>query len=181
MVQRSWTARLWRILRHDWPLHFVLRLTDWLPDNVPFLRLRGWLARPFFGECGPNLRLGRHITFYNPSLIRLGADVYVALGCWLMAGAEIVIGPEVQLGPYCVLVSSNHTRRGGSFRFSEPEVAPIAIGRGSWLGAHTTVLAGSVVGEGVVVGANSVVRGNTGDNVLVAGAPARVIKVLERQ
>lgn len=176
---RSRKAKLWRLLRYDLPLHFVLRLTDWLPDNVPVLRLRGWVARPFFAECGGNLRLGRLVTFYNPSRIHLGTDVYIALGAWIMAGADITIESEVQLGPYCVVVSSNHRRSGCSYRFAEPETAPISIGFGSWIGAHTTVLAGATVGRGVVVGANSVVRGATGDNVLVAGVPARVIKSLD--
>jgi len=171
-------SKLRRLLRYDWPLHFSLLLTDWLPDNVIFLRLRGLLARPFFAECGHNLRLGRKITFYNPSRIRLGSDVYIAYGCWLMAGAEINIGDEVLLGPYCVVVSSNHTRVGGSFRFGAPELRPIRIGRGSWLGAHTTVVAGATVGEGSLVGANSVVSGVIPPGVLAAGAPARVIRPL---
>ncbi|MCO5259133.1 MAG: hypothetical protein M9916_03230 [Crocinitomicaceae bacterium] len=56
-------TNLIRLLRYDWPLHFVLLLTNWLPDNVVFLRLRGYLAHFFFLSCGKNLRLGRNLTF----------------------------------------------------------------------------------------------------------------------
>ncbi len=72
---------MWRLLRYDLPLHFVLRLTNWLPDNVMFIRLRGRLARPFFKSCGTRLGLGRNITFYNPSKIEIGEDVYIGYGC----------------------------------------------------------------------------------------------------
>lgn len=167
-----------RLLRYDWPLHFAIVLTNWLPDNVIFLRLRGKLVRPFLKHCGPNLRLGRNVTFYNPSRIRLGRDVYVAQGTWFMAGEEIWVGDEVLFGPYCVVVSSNHTRVNGSFRFGHGQQVPISIGRGCWLGAHVTVAAGASVGDGVLVAANSVVTGALPVDCLAAGLPAKPLKWL---
>lgn len=163
-------------LRYDWPLHFILLLTNWLPDNVVFLRLRGALARYFLGSCGKNLRLGRNVTFYNPSCIHIGRDVYIAYGCWLLAGGQIRIGNEVMFGPYCVVVSSKHTRFNGSFRYGKPEKLPISIGSGSWVASHVTISAGSVVGNGVLVTAGAVVTGEIHPNMMVGGAPARVIK-----
>lgn len=170
---------LLRLLRYDWPLHFALLLTNWLPDNVVFLRLRGALARPFMGRCGSNLRLGRHVTFYNPSAIRIGRDVYVALGTWFMAGAPIEVGDEVLFGPYCAVVSSNHTRREGSYRFGPSQQLPITIGRGCWFGAHVTVTAGSKIGNGCLLAANSVVGGTVEDNWMAGGVPAKPVKALE--
>ena len=167
---------MWRVIRHDWPMHFVLLLTNWLPDNIAFLRLRGFLAGCFLGSCGRNLRLGRNICFYNPASVRLGNDVYIAYGCWFSAGEVIEIGDEVMFGPYCVVVSSIHTREGGSFRSGSGKGAPTRIGAGAWLAAHVTVSAGSRVGQGTAVGANSVVLGQLPDNVLAAGAPARVVR-----
>lgn len=169
---------LHRLLRYDLPLHFSLLFTNWLPDNVLFLRLRGALARPFLGRCGANLRLGRNVTFYNPSRILLGQDVYVAQGTWFMAGETIAVGSEVLFGPYCVIVSANHTRNDRSFRFGAARQAPIAIGSGSWLAAHVTVTAGSTIGEGCLVAANSVIRGTIPDDSIAAGAPAKVVKNL---
>ena len=168
-----------RLLRYDWPLHFVLLLTNWLPDNVIFLQLRGALARLFLGSCGQNLRLGRNITFYNPSKITFGKDVYVAYGCWFMAGAQIAIGDEVLIGPYCVIVSSNHQQEGSSFRFGNSTQKPIQIGFGSWLGSHVTVTAGTIVGRSCQVAANAVLTDEYPDNVLLGGVPARIIKHLD--
>ena len=165
-----------RLVRYDWPLHFVLVFTNWLPDNVPFLRLRGWLASHFLGQCGRNLEVGRHVTFYNPSKIHLGNHVYIAYGCWFMAGETISIADEVQFGPYCIVVSSSHRKRGGSYRFADGELKSITIGSGSWVAGGVVITAGVEIGHGVVVGANSVVRGTIPSDCLAAGQPARVIE-----
>ena len=171
--------KLFRLLRYDWPLHFVLLLTNWLPDNVLLLRLRGALARPFFGSCGLNLRLGRNLSFYNPSQIEIGSDVYIAYGSWFMGGDEISIGDEVLVGPYCVVVSSNHTRLNGSFRYGKAERAPIHIDAGSWLASQVTVTAGSVIGSGTLIAAGSVVNGTIPADVIAGGRPAHVIRHYE--
>lgn len=173
--------KLFRLLRYDWPLHFVLLLTNWLPDNVPVLRLRGALARPFFESCGPNLRLGRNLCFYNPSVIEIGRDVYVAYGSWFMGGDKISIGDEVLVGPYCVVVSSNHTRLNRSFRHGKAERAPIQIGAGSWLASHVTVTAGSVIGRGTLIAAGSVVNGIIPVDVIAGGTPAHTLQRYEEQ
>lgn len=172
-------ARWQTILRYDWPLHFVLLLSNWLPDNVIFLRLRGFLAGLFLSKCGMDLRLARNISFYNPSKIEIGAHVYLAYGCVFIAGEQpISLGDEVLLGPYCVLASNNHTHYKGSFRYGKPESAPIVVGHGSWLGSHVVVTAGSNIGSYTLVAAGAVVTGNIPDHVFVGGVPARIIKSL---
>ena len=170
--------KLIRLLRHDWAVHFILCVTNWLPDNTPFLRFRGSCLRPFLGSCGKNLRVGRNVTFYNASKIVLGKDVYVACGCWFMADETIRVGDEVLFGPYCVIVSSDHTRRGRSFRYGVPVSAPIGIGDGCWLGAHVTVAAGVTIGSGALVAAGAVVSNDVPDDVMAGGVPARVVKEL---
>jgi acetyltransferase-like isoleucine patch superfamily enzyme len=171
--------KLIRLLRRDWPLHFVLLFTNWLPDNVVFLRLRGALAARCLGSCGGNLRVGRNVTFYNPARMHFGRDVYIAQGCWFMAGAQdIVVEDEVMFGPYCVIVTANHTRSNRSFRFAPVTAAPVRIGAGSWLAAHVTVTPTSVVGAGSLIAANSVVVGTLPADALAAGIPAKVLKEL---
>lgn len=169
------TNRIYRMLRFDWPLHFVLFFTNWLPDNGPFLRLRGLLASPFFGTCAENLRLGRNLTFYNPSKIQIGKDVYIAQGGWFMAGTDIIVGDQVLFGPYCVVVSSNHSLSGKSYRYGEAVNRPITIGFGTWIASHVTIAAGAEIGEGVLVAANSVVSKSIMSGVVCGGVPAKII------
>jgi acetyltransferase-like isoleucine patch superfamily enzyme len=163
-------------LRYSLPLHFVLRLTNWLPDNVMFIRLRGRLARPFFKSCGSKLGLGRNITFYNPSNIEIGDDVYIAYGCWFNGSGGIKIESEVLFGPYGVIVTSNHTLLDKSYRFGAPVKEPIFIGKGAWIAAHVTILAGTIIGKGALIAANSVVSKVVEDLTIMGGVPARKIK-----
>ena len=169
-------SKYWRNLRYEIPLHIVLIITNLLPDNVIFLRLRGFLVRPFLGTCGSNFRIGRNITFYNPINIHIGSDVYIAYGCWFMASEEIRIADSILFGPYCVVVSSNHTKKDGSYRFGIPQTAPIKIGFGSWIGAKAVITAGTNIGNGVLVAAAAVVKGDIPDSVVIGGIPACIIK-----
>lgn len=173
----SRTANIKTYLRYDWPLHAVLLLSAWLPDNVVFLRLRGFLARPFFKSCGPNLLLGRAVYFYQPSRIFLGKNVYLAYGSVLIANGEIRLEDDVMIAPYGVLSSGEHTRKAGSFRRGPVSAEPIRVGRGTWIGTHSSVLTGAVIEEGCIVAANAcVTRGIIPKDSLAAGVPAKVIR-----
>ena len=171
-------SKAFRLLCQEWPLHAGLQLTSWLPDNVIFYRFRGWLACHFLGSCTGDLRIGRNIVFYNERNVHLGQHVFMAYGCYLLADAQIWIEDEVMLGPYCVISAGNHTRRNGSFRYGPADARPIRIGRGSWIGAHATVTAGTTIGNGSVIAAGAVVTHSIPPNVLAGGVPARVIKEL---
>jgi acetyltransferase-like isoleucine patch superfamily enzyme len=172
---------MWRLIRYDLPLHFILLLSNWLPDNVVFIRFRGRLARPFFKSCGQRLGIGRNVTFYDPSLIEIGNDVYIAYGSWFLGSGGIVIEDEVLFAPYVVVSTGNHTKINDSFRFGPSKEKKIIIKKGSWIGAHVSLLIGSEVGSGVVIGANSVLNIFTEDNALYAGAPAKFIKKFDNE
>lgn len=160
-------------------MHFVLLFTNWLPDNVIFIRLRGRLTRPFFKSCGKRLGVGRNVTFYNPSKIVLGDFVYIAQGCWFSPAYGVTIEDEVLFGPNVVIATANHTRLNGSFRFGVATGNSIIFKRGCWIGANSAILAGSIIGYGSVVGANSVVNGIVPDKCLFAGNPGVVKKSLD--
>lgn len=57
---------------------------------------------------------------------------------------------------------------------------PIHIKKGTWIGGNSTITVGSVIGEGCVIGANTVIIGNVNDNVLFAGNPGKMIKEYEK-
>jgi galactoside O-acetyltransferase len=57
--------------------------------------------------------------------------------------------------------------------------AAITIGNKAWIGTGVTILKGVRIGERAVVAAGSVVTRDVPDGHIVAGNPARVIRVLE--
>jgi acetyltransferase-like isoleucine patch superfamily enzyme len=163
-----------RVFQYLW-FYFITAATGWLPDLRLVLRLRGYLLRPAFKCCGRNFQCARNVTINFPSRLEIGSDVYIATGCWLHARGGIVLEDEVQLGPYAVLVTGDHTPIDGSYRFGPSDLAPIRICQGSWVAAHATVIKGVVIGRGALVAANSVATHDVPPFVMAGGVPARVI------
>ena len=48
------------------------------------------------------------------------------------------------------------------------------------MGGNVTVLAGVTIGNGVVIGAGSIVTKDVPDNVVIAGTPAKIIKEISQ-
>ena len=58
-------------------------------------------------------------------------------------------------------------------------VVPTVVRRGASIGSGSTILCGIEIGEHAVVGAGSVVTSNVPPRTIVAGNPARVLRVVE--
>jgi len=163
-----------RVLQYLW-FHFIMLATAWLPDLRPVLQLRGFMLRPAFKSCGRNLQVARCVTINFTNCLEIGGDVFLGMGCWINAAGGVVLEDEVQLGPYAVLVTGNHTELGGSYRFGPSRQAPIRLCHGSWVAAHATVTKGVVIGRGAILAANSVATRDIPAFAMAGGVPARII------
>jgi acetyltransferase-like isoleucine patch superfamily enzyme len=54
--------------------------------------------------------------------------------------------------------------------------SPVRIGPDTWLVAKVTVLRGTTIGRGCVLGSHAVVKGDVPDYSIAVGAPAKVVK-----
>jgi maltose O-acetyltransferase len=164
-----------RVLKYLW-FHFVGVATGWLPDLRPILQLRGFLLRPSFRRCGKNLQVARRVTVNFTNRVEIGNDVFLGMGCWLNAAGGIVLEDEVQVGPYAILITGDHTLIDGSYRFGPRSLGPIHIGCGAWIAAHATVTKGVRVGRGALLAANSVATHEIPEYTITGGVPAQPIK-----
>lgn len=170
----------YNLIRYSLPFHFFSWLTACLPDNIIFLKLRGWLLSYFVKSSGKNLQIGRDVTIYNPAYISFGNNVYVAKGCFFSSSGGIEIGDNVLFGPYVVMVTSDHSMKDGAYYFGEPiNIGKVKIKGGSWIAAHATVLSKTTIEEGVLVAANAVIRGRTEAYKIYGGVPAKEIRKLD--
>ncbi|WP_420168601.1 acyltransferase [Alicyclobacillus hesperidum] len=88
------------------------------------------------------------------------------------------IGDNTLVGAYCVVQNNNHgINRGKLIRLQDNVGKPLVIGRDCWLGAHVCVLGGASIGDGAVVGAQSLVNRPVEPFTVVGGVPARVLKL----
>jgi acetyltransferase-like isoleucine patch superfamily enzyme len=153
-----------------------------------------WTAAPglFVGrdvrlELYGDLRLGRNVKLSDGcclgvgpgGTLTIGDDVFVGRHTVIVATEAITIGAGVDIAEHCTIRDSDHALRPERRAAGGAVMTPIEIGARCWLGAGARVLRGSQLGAGVVVGANAVVKGTFEGEVVIAGAPARVIKKLE--
>ncbi len=91
---------------------------------------------------------------------------------------SIYIGDDVRTGHFNVFYIHDHSISGTEPIWTQPikiKKGDIIIGNGSWIGAHTTILMGVDIGEGVVIGAGAVVTKSIKDFDIMGGVPAKVI------
>ena len=116
---------------------------------------------PFYSEFGKNLTLVR--------------DIFANMGCSFQDTGGITIGDGTLIGHGSTLTTIDHgidpDRRGDMIP------APVVLGRKVWLGAGVTVVPGVTIGDGAIVGAGAVVTKDVSANAIVAGVPARLIRM----
>jgi len=111
--------------------------------------------------------------------LQIEDGVFINWGVSIGVAREVIIGALTLIADDCIIYDTDWHSMDGLDRNITP--APTTIGRGVWLCARTVVLKGVTIGDNSVVAANSVVTSSIPSNVLAAGAPARVIRAIERK
>jgi acetyltransferase-like isoleucine patch superfamily enzyme len=89
----------------------------------------------------------------------------------------VSVGSHSLIAPGCFLTDHVHGIRADLRIDQQPcSCEPVVIGSDVWLGAGCVVLPGVTIGDGAVVGANSVVTADVAPHAVVAGAPARFLR-----
>lgn len=188
------------LIRASWPLAALERRTDaWRARARLALLLR---EHPDL-ELGADVRLEPGVLWRldAQARVKIGAGSRIRRDVELKVGpGRLVIGQRVHIGPWTTigaledveigddcLLAERVSIRDHEHAIADPDrpyaeqgdvLAPVRLGRNVWLGAGVTVVKGVTLGDGVVVGANAVVTRSFPAGSLVAGVPARVIRVL---
>jgi acetyltransferase-like isoleucine patch superfamily enzyme len=112
-------------------------------------------------------------------VLRIGARCSIGRGNHLVAHRSLELGEDVITGPNCYVTDQNHVYADPTVPVGQqwPAEDPVVIGPGSWIGAGAIILPGTTLGRNTVVGAGAVVRGTFPDHAVLAGVPARVVRV----
>lgn len=108
--------------------------------------------------------------------IRLGKNVFINHNCSFLDIGGITIEDDVQIGPKVSLITENHPLDPADRKTVLP--GPVVIKRNAWIGAAATILPGVTVGENAVVAAGALVNRDVPTNTVVAGVPAKVVRML---
>lgn len=148
-------------------------------SRVPFSL--GWkLRRAVFARVLPQIGADAVLHFgviLEDERTRIGADVWISSHCYVDYAH---IGDSVLIGPQAVLLAGGKQHRVDRLDIpikqqGNPPKQPLLIGRGAWIGANATVMA--EVGHDAIVGAGAVVTKPVPPLAIVAGNPARVLRM----
>jgi len=149
------------------------------------------LGRNFFGrgtlqmnkisrfEIGEKNVLDAHFDIEVTGILRIGSRNYFNKNVKIVCFEKIEIGDDCLFADSVHIYDHDHRYDDLSKPISQQgyAMAPVKIGNNVWLGAKVTVLKGVAIGEGTIVGANSVVTKDLPAFSVCGGIPAKVIKM----
>ena len=156
------------------------KVTDYVVENdrrnsgVPLLDLKGVQARIEPGAIiREKVEIGQGAVIMMGAVINIGAVVgpgtMIDMGAVL--GGRATVGARCHIGAGAVLAG-----------VVEPASAtPVIVEDGVPVGANAVVIEGVHIGKNAVVAAGAVVIEDVPDNAVVAGSPARVIKMKDEK
>lgn len=171
------------------PARYTWRRWCWtaaLRSRIQQIGPRVQVYGPIYVLGTGQVRLGQTGNLYDNVLfetdeagrIDVGDRFTINRGSTLCAHQRITIGDHALIGEYVSIRDTNHD-------FADPHrpirdqgytSQPVAIGNDVWIGRGVAVLMGVTIGDGAIIGANSVVTRDVPAGQIWAGVPARFIR-----
>ncbi|WP_020680750.1 sugar O-acetyltransferase [Marinobacterium rhizophilum] len=134
------------------------------------------LLKALFGSTGESINVEPSFNCDYGENIHVGENFYANFGCVILDVAPVVIGDNCFIAPQVGIYTATHpidpAQRCSGLEYAES----VRIGNNCWIGGHATINPGVELGNNVVVASGSVVTRSFGDNVVIGGNPAKVIK-----
>lgn len=157
----------------------------WLPPSTYPVIWRGcravryWFVRCLAQECGKAVHLEHGATVAFGTGFRIGD--YSGIGRNCDVDGPLVMGRNILMGPEVVILRQNHpfSRNDTSIREQRgAERHPLAICDDVWIGRRAILTPGCRrIGRGAILGAGAVVTKDVPDYAIVAGSPARIVRM----
>lgn len=154
------------------------KIEDYVIENdrrnsaIPLLDMKNIRAR-----IEPGAVIRDQVTIGDNAVIMMGAliNIGAVIGEGTMIDMGVVVGGRGTIGKNC------HIGAGSVIAgvVEPPSATPVIIEDDVLIGANAVILEGVRVGKGSVVGAGAIVTKDVPEYVVVAGAPAKVIKQID--
>lgn len=156
------------------------RITDTVLENdrrnsaIPLLSMTEIDAR-----IEPGAYIRDHVTIGKGAVIMMGAVINIGavIGEGTMVDMNAVVGARGTIGKNC------HIGAGAVVAgvLEPPSKTPVIIEDGVLVGANAVILEGVRIGKNAVVAAGAIVTEDVPEETVVAGSPARVIKMKDEK
>lgn len=177
-------VRAWSLLRTrllwSWRLHSL--------GSGSVLAKAQFVNNPRAVAIGSRVTLGPEFTLADLAPRRgRQPKIVIGDGCTIIsrfqcnAAGSVVIGANVLIASNVLITDSDHlVEPGGVPVTRNPNLItkPVAIGDNCWIGQNVVIVKGVTVGSDCIVGANSVVTRDVPSGSVVAGNPAKILRML---
>lgn len=139
---------------------------------IPLLDIKNLNARIEPGAVIRDMvKIGKNAVIMMGAIINIGAEIgeNSMIDMNAVVGARGIIGKNVHVGAGAVIAGV----------LEPPSSVPVILEDNVLIGANAVVLEGVRVGHGAVVAAGSVVTEDVPPNTVVAGVPAKIVKVAD--
>ncbi|GAG49920.1 unnamed protein product, partial [marine sediment metagenome] len=123
-------------------------------------KLRAVICRKLFRKCGRSVTIMKNAEFGTGEFIELGDKSGIGLNAFISVTSPLIIGDNVMMGSDVIIIDRDHN-------FSDPNIPmveqgfqepkPVKIGSDVWIGSRVIILPDTAIGNGVVIGAGSVI------------------------
>jgi acetyltransferase-like isoleucine patch superfamily enzyme len=129
-------------------------------------------------EIGEDARIREQVYVGGPQLPEsafiLGSRTIVLQMAFINPTKPVVIGDDTGIGGHCLIFT--HGAWLNALDGYPVTYEPVTLGKSVWLPWRVFIMPGSTIGDGSVIGANSLVSGNIPPYSLAVGSPAKVIR-----
>ncbi|WP_054725267.1 sugar O-acetyltransferase [Paucilactobacillus hokkaidonensis] len=136
------------------------------------------IVKQLFGSTGENVEVRANFYCDYGYNIHVGENFFANYDCLLLDTCPITIGKNALLAPRVQIYAAGHPFDVKTRNSWLGNGQTVTIGDNCWIGGNAIIVPGVTLGNNVIVGAGSVVTKSFGDDVVVAGNPARVIKTI---
>ena len=129
-------------------------------------------------EIGEDAKIREQVSISGPMLpessFTLGSRTVILQRTSINPTMPVVIGDDSGIGGHCLIFT--HSSWLNILHGYPVSYEPVTLGKSVWLPWRVFVMPGATIGDGSVIGANSLVLGNIPSKSLAVGSPAKVIK-----
>ena len=155
------------LVRALWLLTSGCFFLTWFPWPS---RLKAALLRAFGARVGAGVVLKPRVNVKYPWNLTIGDHSWIGEGVWLDSLAPVRIGADASLSQGAMVETGNHDWSRPTFDLVVKEVV---IEDGAWAAVRSLLLPGARLASHAVLGAGSVLSGDTEPYGIYVGVPAR--------
>jgi acetyltransferase-like isoleucine patch superfamily enzyme len=149
-------------------------------------RIRG---RVYIYGLGNHVTIGKDAILYGENILEInekatlfiGNHFTLSYGSLIACHYNISIGDHVMIGEYSSIRDTTHVYNESAIPYClQPDKSDkISIGNNVWIGRGCIILPGTIIEDGVIIAANSVVKGFLNKDCIYGGTPVKLLKKLK--